>query len=327
MKKNLIFAFAAIISASAAAQALEVNFDGAKSGVTNASISDAVSAFKEPDHGGPGGHQPGPGFPQPGHPVPLPHPGGPGPLPPQHHDNYVFGGFRNGCRTFQFTGQSPLTINEVMTLEEFGENCERWGNGDSHHCSPVTTTHRREVTVKLGQRKLENWETEKLELCMTDPGNVEAHTDGMAYNYTVANTNDDSMFRHATLITLTPGAKKPSSPASNDLVMTFAGVTKTGEVSISLWDTRADYFKGEKITISIEGASLPQISLDMSPEQIQANVTKISVTRIFDVAPSYEIKLMDSPKPGKYAVKVTFSRNGQLSSGTEAATDGAFEIL
>jgi len=333
MKNNLIFVFAAVMAASGAARAAGIDFDGARPGTSNASdLADVVSAF----HGGPGGH-PQPGIPpQPGHPVPLPplpHPGGPGPVPPvhpfppQHPDSYIFGGYKDSCRTLQFTAQSPLTVTETMTLEEFGENCVRWGSGDSHHCSPVTTTHRREFTVKLGQRKLESWETERLVLCMKDPETIEANTAGMLYDYAVTAAKDDSMFKHATLLTLTPGAKKPSSPASKDLLMTFAGVTRTGEVSMTLLDTRAEYFKGEKITITVEGASLPQISLALSPEQIQAAVTQISVTRIFDVAPSYEIKLLDAPKAGKYAVKVTFSRNGPLASGTEATTAAAFEIL
>jgi len=245
-------------------------------------------------------------------------------LPPQPH--YEFGGFKESCRTLRFNSQSPLSVTETMTLVEYGEMCQSWGAGNSKYCSPVTKQHRREVTVNIGPRKLESWETERLEVCMTRPDQVGADTDGMLYEYAVSARSDDGLFKRATVFTLVPGAKKPSQPAATDLAMTFAGITPAGEVRMTLQDRRADYFMGEKITIAVEGASLPEISLNMSPEQIMAVMTRMNVTAAFDVAQSYELKLMEAPKPGKYSGKVTFSRSGPLSSGTEATMDAAFEI-
>lgn len=345
MRQNIIFIAAAVLAVSSAARAAEVDFDGAKSG-SSLDILEAVSGFssdRAPGHGSPGGHPPPPkpghpGSPQPNHPGPLPSlpgplpplpgtlppPTNPHPFPPPPH--YEFGGFKESCRTLQFNSQSPHSVTETMTLEEYGEMCQPWGTGHSKYCSPVTKQHRREVTVNIGPRKLESWETERLEVCMTRPEQVGADTAGMLYEYAVSARSDDGLFKRATVFTLVPGAKKPSQPAATDLIMTFAGITSAGDVRMALQDRRAEYFNGEKITIAVEGASLPEISLHMTPEQVMASVTKISVTAAFDVAQSYEIKLMDAPKPGKYSVKVTFSRSGPLSSGTEATLDAAFEI-
>ena len=338
MRKSLIFIAAAVMAVTSAARAAEVDFDGAKPG-SSLDIMEAVSELSSDRAPGPrphGGHPPPqhpghPGSPQPNHPGPLPpHPGSlppppnPHPLPPQPH--YEFGGFKESCRTLRFNSQSPLSVTETMTLVEYGEMCQSWGAGNSKYCSPVTKQHRREVTVNIGPRKLESWETERLEVCMTRPDQVGADTDGMLYEYAVSARSDDGLFKRATVFTLVPGAKKPSQPAATDLAMTFAGITPAGEVRMTLQDRRADYFMGEKITIAVEGASLPEISLNMSPEQIMAAVTRINVTAAFDVAQSYELKLMEAPKPGKYSGKVTFSRSGPLSSGTEATMDAAFEI-
>ena len=334
------------MAVSTAARAVEVDFDGVKSG-SSPDLLEAISELssdrvpgpgfpgghQQPPHGNPGSQQPNhPGtLPPPPHPGPLPpHPGtlpppsNPHPFPPPPH--YEFGGFKESCRTLQFNSQSPLSVTETMTLVEYGEMCQSWGAGNSKYCSPVTKQHRREVTVNIGPRKLESWETERLEVCMTRPEQVGADTDGMLYEYAVSAKSDDGLFKRATVFTLVPGAKKPSQPAAADLAMISAGLTSAGDVRLALQDRRADYFRGEKITITVEGASLPEISLTMTPEQVMAAVTKISVTATFDVAQAYELKLLDAPKPGKYSVKVTFSRSGPLSSGTEATMDAAFEI-
>lgn len=326
------------MAVSSALRAAEVDFDGAKPG-SSLDIMEAVSELssdRAPGPGFPGGHPPPqnpghPGSPHPNHPGPLPPHPGPLPPPPNPHPfppppHYEFGGYKKSCRTLQFNSQSPLSVTETMTLEEYGEMCQPWGTGSSKYCSPVTKQHRREVTVNIGPRKLESWETERLEVCMTRPEEVGADTAGMLYEYAVSARSDDGLFKRATVFTLVPGAKKPSQPAATDLAMIFAGITSAGDVRMALQDRRADYFRGEKITIAVEGASLPEISLSQTPEQIMASVTKISVTAAFDVAQSYEIKLMDAPKPGKYSVKVMFSRSGPLSSGTEATMDAAFEI-
>ncbi len=349
MRKNLAVVFTAVMAISAAARAAEtIDFDG----VTGTSLT-AQDILSDSDKGPgfPGGH-PQPGFPQPGHPQPgqpgFPggHPGPqphPGPLPPQPHPgpypgpipqphpnppppHYEFGGYRDSCRTFQLNAQSPLTLNEELTLEEYGQDCQSWSFGGPEHCTPASRYHSRKVTVNIGPRKLESWETERLELCMRSPKTVEVNTAGMLYEYAVSVNNDDGFFKRRTNITMTPGAKKPAVPDSKELLVTFVGVTTGGDLRLALRDNRADYFRGEKITITADGMRLPDMAINPSVEELLAGMQKINVTQAFDVGPAYELKLLDAPKPGKYVVTVKFFRSGPLSSGSEASFIEAFEV-
>ena len=93
-----------------------------------------------------------------------------------------------------------------------------------------------------------------------------------------------------------------------------------------LADSRSEYFRGEKITISAEGLRLPEITPNMPVEDLLGAFTKFSVTQTFDVAPLYELKLMDAPQPGKYVVTLKFFRSGPLSSGAEASFIQSVEI-
>jgi len=355
-KKAAIF-FAALLSLSAAARAAEGSLESAKANGLDTFIDvlDIVSDLAgnkpqhpgQPNHPGQPGHQPPP--PQPHHPPYNPgHP--PVPPPPQPHqppqphypppynpgwDNhnnqptpqYHFGGYRESCRTMTFNAQSPLSQTMDMIMEEYGEECLSYNHGYTGPCRPATNYHKRKVTVNIGPRQLESWETERLELCMRGPKSVDANTNGMLYNYAVSSRNDDGLFRRATIFTLTPGAKKPAQPDSKELSMSFAGVTAAGDVRLILNDLRADYFRGEKITITADGMNIPQIDQNAPVDQLLNSFVKFNVTKAFDVAGTYELKLMDGPaKPGKYVVTLKFFRSGPLSSGAETSTIESFEI-
>ena len=295
----------------------------------------------------PGHQQPGfpqhpgqphnPGHQQPGHPLPPPnypgypqHPGFPhnpgwdNHTPPPSH--YNFGGYKESCRTFSFNAQSPLSVTEDMILEEVGTDCQATHYGGQEYCRPSNKYHKRKVVVNIGPRQLESWETERLELCMQSPAYLTADTSGMLYEYAVASRNDDGLFRRNTIFTLTPGAKKPAQPDGKELTVAFAGITTSGDVRMILNDNRANYFRGEKITITADGMNIPVIDQNMPVDQILASFVKFNVTAAFDVAGSYELKLMDAPKAGKYVVTLKFFRSGPLSSGTEASTIETFEL-
>ncbi len=361
MKKQAVFAFAALMSLSAAVRAAEVSFDGGKSGALDAvsDILDIVSDLSgdkdhhpgpapqhpsQPGHinpGHPGDHhpvpppppppqpwQPHPG-PQPGHPVPPPYvpphnPGWDHPNPPPPH--YNFGGYRETCRTMDFTAQSPLSQTMDMILEEYGQDCQANHWGAPEYCRPTTNYHKRKVTVNIGPRQLEAWETERLELCMRDPKNVDVNLNGMLYQYAASVRNDDGLFKRATIVTLTPGAKKPAQASSDELSVGFTTVAPDGSVRLILADNRAQYFRGEKITITADGMRLAEITPNMPVEDLLNSFNKFNVTQAFDVAGTYELKIMDAPKPGKYVVTLKFFRSGPMSSGNEVTVTDTFEL-
>jgi hypothetical protein len=343
MKKNFAIIFSAVMIISAAARAADQGFESSRAGALDALIDlvsseepaiqeeTAMPPTNEPEvmpneHGQlpqDTGHQ------QPGHPD---HPGNNDHHGHHDHNNpppshYNFGGYKESCRTFTFNSQSPLSVTESMILEEVGTDCQASHYGAPEHCRPSSKYHSRKVTVNIGARQLESWETERLELCMQSPDYVTADTSGMIYEYAVSSKNDDGFFfKRKTIFTLTPGAKKPAQPDSKELTMTFAGVTAGGDVRLILKDNRADYFKGEKITITADGMNIPVIGQNMPVDQLLASFVKFNVTAAFDVAGSYELKLMDAAKAGKYVVTLKFFRSGPLSSGAAASTIEAFEI-
>ena len=245
----------------------------------------------------------------------------------QHDLNYIFGGYTKDCRTLSFNAQSPLSVTQDRLIEEFGKNCRSFnGTVSEEHCTPVSKFHERKVTVNIGARKLEGWETERLDVCLTSPDDVTVDTSDMLYEYSVALKNDDNIFNSATVITMVPGAKKLAKPDSKDLSVAFAGTTAAGDVRLILKDERADYFKGEKMDISVTGTNIPDINPSMTIEEVLAAFVTVKVQGSFDVAPSYEIKLLDKPKAGKYVVTVLFTRRGPLSSGESASLPVVFDL-
>ncbi len=349
MKKSIYFIFAAAMSVSAAARAAEVNFDGSKANGldTFTDVMDIVSdlAGDKPQHPGQPG-QPGPGHdnnhpgpghdnnhpgpqPQPWHPGPQPQPWHPGPQPqpwnpptPPQPYSPVYPDMN--CETWEFTAQTPNTRTEKITGEEQSFDC--YFNNGMQYCRPTGNYFSRKITVNIGDRKLESWEKESLKVCLDSAHSARVDTSGMIYEYAVSSKDNDGFFNSSTVFTLTPGAKKPAQPDANELSMTFAGVTTAGDVRITLKDTRADYFKGEKITINADGMNIPEITPDMPVDQVLNSFVKFNVTAAFDVAGSYELKLMDAPKPGKYVVTIKFFRSGPLSSGAETSTMETFEL-
>ncbi len=339
MNNKLFLILPSLLYFSAAASAAEVGFDGAPGDagayIDIMEISAELAAVKAPPKPPVPSHQP---------PYPLPHqpptngpkppPGQPGailPLPPppplpQPQAQYHFGGYRESCRTFSFTAQSPLILTEDLTLEEYGEECQVLLPGHPAHCRPVSRYHKRKVTLNIGPRRLESWETERLTLCMRSPKNVEEDTSGMLYQYEVASRNDDNFFKKSTFFTLTPGLKKPSRPAAGELSIGYTGVSADGAVRMALADSRFAYFLEGQITISAEVTRLPGIAVNPPAEGLPAEPARLSVTQTFATASVYELKLMDAPAPGKYAVALRFTRSGPHSSGEEGGLDGSFEL-
>ena len=64
----------------------------------------------------------------------------------------------------------------------------------------------------------------------------------------------------------------------------------------------------------------------MPVQDVLNSFVKINAQGSFDVAPAYDIKLMDTPKAGKYVLTIKFTRRGPLSSGAEASTMETFEL-
>jgi len=213
-----------------------------------------------------------------------------------------------------------------MIIEETGTNCQSTYYGGQQYCTPASNYHKRKVIVNIGARHLEPWETERLEVCMRNPSYITANISGMLYEYAVSSRNDDGLFRRNTVFTLTPGAKKPAQPDSKELSVDFVGITSAGDVRMVVRDNRADYFRGEKITITADGMNIPVIGQNMPVDQVLNAFVKFKVTAAFDVAGAYELKLMDTPRAGKYVVTLKFFRSGPLSSGAEASSIETFEL-
>ncbi|HOI43151.1 MAG TPA: hypothetical protein PK523_09420 [Elusimicrobiales bacterium] len=345
MKKPAVIFFAALMSLGAAARAAEVDFDG-MDGLGAESIEEMIADLEDKghhppppqhhpvnppghnNHHNPPHHPPKPPAPPPYHnpphhpPVPPPyHP--PSPPPPQYH----FGGYERACQTLTFTSQSPLSVTREMTMREYGEECQSFSYGGHGYCRPASRYHSRKVTVNIGPRQLESWETERLEVCMEAPKRVTVDTSNMLYHYGVDTKNDEGFlgFNRRTTITMTPHAKKPSQPQSGELSVAFAGTTSHGTV-LMINDSRADYFRGETITITAEGMRLPENPQNMPVQDLLDSFSRFNVAGTFDVSRAYELRLMSAPRPGKYMVTLKFYRSGPLSSGAMASTMEMIEI-
>ncbi|GEM_PF-1504970 len=353
MNKPAAILFAALLSMGAAARAAEVDFDGLD---TNGSLEEMLLDLEDKGHhppppqhhpaNPPGHHHPAPGHnnnhhnpphhpPAPPHhnpphhpPVPPPyHP--PSPPPPQYH----FGGYERACQTLTFTSQSPLSVTREMTMREYGEECQSFGHGGysygSHgYCRPTSRYHSRKVTVNIGPRQLESWETERLEVCMAAPKLVTVDTAGMLYHYSVDTKNEEGFlgFNRRTTITMTPQAKKPSQPDSKELSVAWAGAAAHGGALIMVNDNRSDYFRGERITITAEGMRLAENVQNLPVQDLLDSFQKFTVTNTFDVGRSYELRVLEPLKPGKYMLTLRFHRSGPLSSGATASSMEMIEI-
>ena len=286
----------------------------------------------QPQHPQPGpqpGPHPGPHpGPQPWNPPPGPHPGpqpwNP-PPPPPHPYEPVYSDMN--CQTWEFTAQTPNTRTENITGEEQSFDCYTDNNG-TRHCRPTGKYFNRKITVNIGDRKLESWEKESLKVCLESPSSPRLDLAGMLYQYTVASKDNSGFlgFDDSTEFTLTPGAKKPSNPDSKEISLAAVEVSPAGGVVMTLNDTRAEYFKGEKITINADGMNIPTIDPNMPVDDILNSFVTFKVSGTFDVGPTYALKLMDAPKPGKYIVTVKFTRMGPLSSGQSAQTTEGFDL-
>lgn len=346
MKNRILFFAAALISISVAARAAEVNFDGAKAGSADSflDVAAALADIASGNHSGPGndhgqpqqpGNHGGPGHDnnhgQPGH--DNNHPGnndwnndhnGPG-----HHDNHplpyapVYEGMN--CRSMEFTSQSPNSVTHDMIVEEQSYDC--YMNGSTQYCRPTGKYLSRKVTVNVGPRKLESFEKETLDVCLDNFNTASLKLDGMLYQYAVASQDHDGFFGgRSTTFDLTPGAKKPSNPDGKELSVSFAGLTTAGEIHMTLTDSKAAYFAGGRITITADGMRLGTVDPDAPIQDVLDSFVQFKVTNTFDVAGSYDLKLMDKPKPGKYVVTLSFFRAGANASGASASTMEMFEV-
>ena len=242
------------------------------------------------------------------------------------HDGYPYSPVypELNCRTWEFSAQTPNTRTEELSGEEPSFDC--YMNNGVQYCRHTGRYFTRKITVNIGPRALETWEKENLKVCL-DPGNSpRVDTSDMLYQYTVNSQDHDGFFfGHATVFDLTPGLKKPSNPDSKELSVNSVGVTAAGDVRLVLNDNRAMYFKGEKIDISVSGMNIPDMT-QLTPEGIANSFVEINAQGSFDVAPSYDIKLMNAPKPGKYMITIKFTRRGPLSTGAEASTIESFDL-
>jgi hypothetical protein len=226
------------------------------------------------------------------------------------------------CQTWEFTSQTPSTKTDKMITE--GRECRMSPSdrGPVGECRGTGKFFTRNVTVNIGARTLQPWEKEELKVCLDQSGTASVDVSGMLYEYAVA-SQDQSRFlgTDSTIFTLTPGAKKPSNPSFDELTVVSAAAAK-----LVLADARADYFKGEKITISIDGMLIPVITPDMPADQVLKSFVNVKASKTFDVAPSYAIPMAGATAPGKYVLTITFSRQGPLSSGATASTTAMFTI-
>ena len=335
MKYSGLLAIAAALSLSTGVYAAQSDFDKSVSGVLD--VISTLAPGPQPGHQGPGGPHQGPGGPQQGpggdhHPGPG---GYPPPQPPQpwnpphpppmpHPYSPVYPDMN--CQTWEFTAQTPNTRTEKLLEEEQSFDCYTDHKG-TQYCRPTGNYISRKVTVNIGPRKLEAWEKESLKVCLESARTVRLDTAGMLYEYSVTSKDHDSFFgTDSTEFSLTPGAKKPSNPDGKELSMTSIGVAPSGELMLTLSDARAGYFNGEKIDISVDGMRIPVIDPNAPIQDILDSFLNIKTQASFDVAPTYTLKLLDKPKPGKYTITVKFTRRGPLSSSASASTMEIFDL-
>ncbi len=252
---------------------------------------------------------------------------GPGPHPGPGHDHHPLPDYQlvtndNNCSNWRFTAQTPSVRTEKVIGETEGFDC--YWKGSDKYCRPTGEYFTREITVDIGPRKLETWETESLKVCLESQTSPRLDTADMLYEYSVAEENTSSLFKKATKFTLTPGAKKPAKPGLNELTVASAGAGPAGELRLVLSDTRAGYFKGEKIDISIDGMKVPEPNATV--EELLHGFVTISAQGSFSVAPAYEFKLLDKAKAGQYVITVKYTRSGPLSNGEASSTTEIFEI-
>ncbi len=306
----------------------------------NKSLSAVVNAAGERElpqpHNGfqPGHPQPGP---NPGHPQPGPNPGWnghDGEYHPQQPDQFHSTGYNPDCRTWEFTSQTSNNRTEDLMVTETGNDCHYVFDPRTHQqievCEPSSKTHLRNITVTiLGDRKLEDGEMENLKVCLTDPYSATVDTGDMLYNYTVESQDTSDFWTQATTFHLTPGDRKPAKPDPKELSVKSVGTDNSGSVRLVLNDLRADYFKGGKITISVEGMRIPTgagTATGGSVDDILNSLVYIKTQGTFDVAPSYDLKLLDKSKAGDYFVTIKFIRASDLSDGETASITKQFQL-
>ena len=227
------------------------------------------------------------------------------------------------CETWEFTAQTPSVRTERLFAQ--GRECATFPDDTGvmrNYCRPTGKMASRNVTVNIGARTLQPWEKEELKICLDQFGTASVDTSGMAYEYATASKDSNPFLGTAsTAFSLTPGAKKPSAASADEI-----SVQTTAAGKVVLADGRADYFKGEKITISIDGMLIPVITPGMPTEDLLKSFLNFKASQTFDTAATYEIPMAEATRPGKYVLTITFSRQGPLSSGAAASTMATFTI-
>lgn len=227
------------------------------------------------------------------------------------------------CETWEFTAQTPSVKTGKLITE--GRDCADFPDSTGTmraYCRPTGKFATRAVTVAIGARSLQAWEKEELKVCLDQYGTATVDTTDMAYDYTVASKDSNPFFgTPSTAFTLTPGAKKASTVSSDDLT-----VASTAGGALVLADAKADYFKGEKITISVDGMRTPTITPGMSPEDLIKAFLTFKTSQTFDTAATYRLPLTAATRPGQYVLTITFSRQGPLSTDAAASTVATFVL-
>ncbi|HXT02430.1 MAG TPA: hypothetical protein VN915_17285 [Elusimicrobiota bacterium] len=227
------------------------------------------------------------------------------------------------CETWEFTAQTPSVKTEKLFSQ--GRECANFPDESGtmrNYCRPTGKMYSRNVTVSIGARALQPWEKEELKVCLDQFGLASIDASGMAYEYATASKDSNPFLGTAsTVFTLTPGAKKPAAVSSDELTVTSASAAK-----VVLADGRADYYKGEKISISVDGMLIPVLTPGMPVDDLLKSFANFKASQTFDTAPSYELPISGATKPGKYVLTITFSRQGPKSTSATASTIATFTL-
>jgi hypothetical protein len=233
-----------------------------------------------------------------------------------------------GCETWEFTAQTPNTKTDKLITA--GQQCASFPDQSGTmqtYCRPTGQYFTRSVTVNIGARALQPWEKEELNVCLDQTGTATIDTSGMLYQYTTSEQDSQPFLGTASSVfTLTPGAKLPSAPSTDEIAVQSSGKSDAGGAVIVLVDNRAAYFKGETITFSISGMLIPVITPGEPADQVIGSFLNFDASMTMPVAPTYQIPIPQATKSGNYTVTITFSRQGPLSTGTTAATVAGFTL-
>jgi hypothetical protein len=252
-------------------------------------VLETIAAIKAPPHGG---FQHGPGHDNHGGPNDWDHHGNDW---DRHPYQPPYNGPVNECSDWTFKSDTPNPFtNEIYFYDYQGQ------------------IHDQKVTVNIGARDLEPWESETITVC---PGFLS--TDKSLFNYSVTrkDTSGFGSFFTGTKsyeYTLVPTGRKSYTPDANGLSMVSGGATPAGKVAITIADKWSQMYQGQQIVLTAKVMRIPSDVQNLPPQELLNALKETTVTAGFAVAPQYAMTLFDSVLSGTYTVTVTYLRDGQL---------------